>query len=172
MKLKEFQKVFISRWGDMGARWGVGKSVGMVHAFLYLSPDPVCADEICDALNMARSNVAQALKELEAWNLVFREARLGDRKLFYRSESDVWQMARCIAIERKKREADGALRAVSECLGEADLAKDSFTEKRMRAMEEILNDCNVFAETALRFDNSILRKTIKAAGKIFRWISQ
>lgn len=172
MNLMEFQKVFISRWGDMGARWGVGKSVGMVHAFLYLSRNSITADEICEALNMARSNVSQALKELEGWNLVFREARLGERKLFYRSESDVWQMARCIAVERKKREADGALRAVSECREQAAAAGDAFTEKRMRAMEEILSDCNAFAETALKFDNSILRKAVKAAGKIFRWIGQ
>lgn len=172
MKLEDFQKTFISRWGEMGARWGVGKSVGMVHAFLYLSPEPVSAEEICEALSMARSNVAQALKELEGWNLVFREAKIGERKLFYRSESDVWQMARCIAIERKKRESDGALRAISECREHAEAAGDAFTEKRMKAMEEILNDCNAFAETALKFDNSILRKAVKAAGKIFRWIAQ
>lgn len=39
---------------------------------------------LCEALSMARSNVSTALKELEGWELVFRESRMGDRKSYYR----------------------------------------------------------------------------------------
>lgn len=168
MKLSENEKVFISRWGEMGVRWGVGKSVAAVHALLYLAREPLTAEEISETLNTARSNVSSALKELEAWNLVFRESKMGDRKSFYRCESDVWQMARCILVERRKRETEGAIRAVRECRAAAASSGDAFVEKRMKAMEEILSDCCAFSETALKFDNAVLRKALRAAGTILR----
>ena len=28
-------------WGEMGARWGVNRSVAQIHALLYLSPQPL-----------------------------------------------------------------------------------------------------------------------------------
>lgn len=81
---------------------------------------------MCEALSMARSNVSTALKELEGWELVFRESRMGDRKSYYRVQADVWEMARAIMKERKKREAEGALRTVGECLEKARKARNEF----------------------------------------------
>lgn len=112
--MDDVQRAFVEQWGEMGARWGVSRSVAAVHAFLYLSEEALSADDLCEALSMARSNVSTALKELEGWELVFRESRMGDRKSYYRVQADVWEMARAIMKERKKREAEGALRTVGE----------------------------------------------------------
>ena len=37
-------------WGEMGTRWGVNRTVAQIHALLYLSPDPLDAEEISTTL--------------------------------------------------------------------------------------------------------------------------
>ncbi|MCD8272129.1 GbsR/MarR family transcriptional regulator [Akkermansia sp.] len=171
MVLDDVQKAFVEQWGEMGARWGVSRSVAAVHAFLYLSEEALTADDLCEALSMARSNVSTALKELEGWELVFRESRVGDRKSYYRVQSDVWEMARAIMKERKRREADGALRAVGECLDKARRARNPFQEKRLEAMQEILQLSCAFADKAVVWPSSLMKKALRMGDKILGWIA-
>jgi len=56
----------------MGGQWGVNRSVGQVHALLYVSERPLTADEIAATLGIARSNVSNSLKELLGWELIRR----------------------------------------------------------------------------------------------------
>jgi len=43
MMLSDASKQFVLHWGEMGARWGVNRTVAQVHALLYLSPEPLTA---------------------------------------------------------------------------------------------------------------------------------
>lgn len=172
MKMNDVQKNFVAQWGEMGSRWGINRSVAAVHGILYLNPDPMTADDICETLSMARSNVSQALKELEAWELVYRESRAGERKSYYRCQSDVWEMARCIMKERKKREAEGALRTVNECLEMAREQQDQFLIERLASMQEILQMGCDFADRALKWPKSLFVKTLKMSGKLFDLLSR
>ena len=63
MKLSAVQQKFILHWGEMGTRWGINRTVAQIHALLYLSPRPLNAEEIAEALDVARSNVSTSLKE-------------------------------------------------------------------------------------------------------------
>ena len=136
MQISDTQKRFIRRWGEMGTRWGIARSTAMVHGYLYLCREAVNAEDICSALELARSNVSTSLKELEQFRLVERESKSGDRRTFYVAVSDVWEMARRILEERRRRETEGAVAAVNECLRAAKEEGDSFTVTRMEAMQE------------------------------------
>lgn len=172
MALNEVQKTFIGQWGELGSRWGISRSVASIHALLYLNPDPMTAEEICESLSMARSNASQALKELEAWELIYRESRVGDRKSYYRIQADVWEMARCIMKERKKREAEGALRTVNECLEQAKNMDDRFLTERLGNMREILQLGCDFADRALACPKPLFVKVLKMGGKLFDWLGK
>ncbi|OEZ99196.1 MarR family protein [Duganella sp. HH101] len=71
---------YILHWGEMGARWGVNRTVAQIHALLFLSNRPLPAEEIADALAVARSNVSNSLKELQSWGLVRITHIAGDRR--------------------------------------------------------------------------------------------
>jgi hypothetical protein len=58
---------FVLHWGEMGARWGVNRTVAQIHALLYLTGRPMHADELCETLDVARSNVSTSLRELHNW---------------------------------------------------------------------------------------------------------
>ena len=70
MRLTPVMERYVLHWGEMGARWGVNRSVAQIHALLYLSPAPLTAEEIADTLALARSNVSTSLRELQSWGLV------------------------------------------------------------------------------------------------------
>lgn len=69
---------FVLHWGDMGGQWGVNRSVAQIHALLYLSERPLTAEEIAEALRMARSNVSNSIKELLGWKLIRRVPVMGE----------------------------------------------------------------------------------------------
>ena len=111
---------FVLRWGDMGGQWGVNRSVAQIQALLYLSEWPLTAEDIADALGMARSNVSNSLKELITWKLIRRVPVMGDRRDYYEAEADLWQILTRIAQGRKEREIDPALAAIRRVLEVAD----------------------------------------------------
>src|SRR5579862_4154906 len=89
MALMKAAREFILHWGEMGGRWGVNRTVAQVHALLYLSTEPMTAEDIAEALSVARSNVSTCLRELQNWQLVHATHQLGDRREFFSTSQDV-----------------------------------------------------------------------------------
>lgn len=105
---------FILHWGEMGTEWGVNRSVAQVHALLYLSDRPLHAEEICETLGLARSNVSNGLKELQSYTIVRRVHVEGDRRDHFVAETDLWDMLMKIAAERKRREMDPTIELLAQ----------------------------------------------------------
>src|SRR6266481_5150843 len=106
LRLSAVARRFVLHWGEMGSRWGVNRTVSQIHALLYLAGRPMHAEEIGQALGVARSNVSNSLKELQNWNLVRIVHLLGDRRDHFETSSDVWELFRTVVRERKAREFD------------------------------------------------------------------
>ena len=130
MELTPLMQKFVLHWGEMGQRWGINRTVGQIHALLYLSPRPLNAEEIADTLGVARSNVSTSLKELQNWGIVRIAHVMGDRRDHFESMKDVWEMFRVIMDERKKRETDPTLQLLRELNAEAK--KNGVAEPHVR----------------------------------------
>jgi len=111
---------FVLQWGDMGGKWGVNRSVAQIHALLYVSERPLTAEDIAERLGLARSNVSNSIKELQAWNLIRRVPIRGDRREHFEAEADPWEIFARIAAGRKEREIDPAIAALRVCRAEAE----------------------------------------------------
>jgi len=111
---------FILHWGEMGSRWGVNRSVAQIHALLHISPDPLTADQICEALDLARSNVSTGLKELQSWKLVKSSRQLGDRRDHFTSVRDMFDLVDTVIEGRRAREFAPTLAALKEVVLEAE----------------------------------------------------
>jgi DNA-binding transcriptional regulator GbsR (MarR family) len=123
---------YVLHWGEMGARWGVNRSVAQIHALLYLSPQPLTAEEIADTLALARSNVSTSLRELQGWRLVSLSHALGDRRDHFEAKTDLWDLLLTIVEERKRREVDPTLTMLRQCVLEADDDKETDPEVKAR----------------------------------------
>lgn len=114
----DLEKVVL-HFGEMASRWGFNRTVGQMLALIVLSEKPLAADEIAAALKVSRGNVSMASKELHAWQLVRTHREPGDRKDYLVPAGGIWDLARQVLAERKKREVDPTLSLLRDQLLEA-----------------------------------------------------
>jgi DNA-binding transcriptional regulator GbsR (MarR family) len=131
-------QAFVLHFGEMGSRWGINRTVGQIYALLFLARDALNADDIVEALGVSRSNVSMGLKELQAWNLIRLQHRPGDRRDYYTTPDDIWQIVRTLVEERKKREIDPTLTLLREVLMQApSTPEERHAQTRMREMHDL-----------------------------------
>lgn len=149
---------YVVHWGEMGSRWGINRSIAQIQALLYLSPQPLHADEIAETLAIARSNVSMGLKELLSWDLVQVSHTLGDRRDFFHSSDDPWEVIRIVVEGRKRREIDPTLAFLRECT--ASLQDDPETPAQVR--ERIVAQMEFFQTLSGWYDSikNLPRKTL------------
>lgn len=139
MNLPPLVQAFVLHFGEMGSRWGINRTVGQIYALLYLSPRPLCADDIVEQLGFSRSNVSMGLKELQSWNLVRHLHLPDDRRDYFNTPDDVWQIVRTLVEERKKREVDPTLSMLRELLmQQPGTAEEQHAQTRMREMHDLI----------------------------------
>ena len=166
--LAETKERFILHWGEMGSLWGINRTMAQVHALLFISPEPLCANDIMEALQISRGNVSMALRELIAWGIASRMHIMGERREFYTTEKDVWKMFRIIARERKKREVDPTIEVLRESVGELNDMPDSegqFEREQLKSLLEFFETgAEIYGELETQTPSSILKllgKTIR-----------
>ncbi len=106
MHYEEGKRQFIQTWGRLGSEWGINRSMAQVHALLLISATPLSTEQIMEELSISRGNANMNIRDLLDWNLVHKELVPGDRKEYFRAEKDIWEIARRIAKERKRREIE------------------------------------------------------------------
>ncbi len=168
--LPEATRQFVLSWGEMGERWGMNRSVAQVHALLYASERALGAEEIAAALAMARSNVSTSLRELLAWRLIERVPVLGERREFFRAETDLWTMVQRIAAGRKARELDPAAGALRRCVAaaDADPALTPEVRRRLAAMLEFVDRVGAWHDDVLGLDRAQLAALLRLGAGVAR----
>lgn len=164
---------FILYWGDMGGQWGVNRSVAQIQALLFLSPQPLNAEQISEELGIARSNVSNSLKELVGWKLIRRAPIPGDRREHFVAETDVWEIAMRVAQGRKEREIDPAMQLIADCVEAAESEKnlDPIALQRMKEMQEFLGTVDNWYGQMLSVPKSKLNMLMKMGSKVVSFIS-
>lgn len=169
MKLPPLVQTFVLHFGEMGSRWGVNRTVGQIYALLFVSPQPLCADDIVEALGVSRSNVSMGLKELQAWNLVRLQHRPGDRRDFFTAPEDVVAILRTLAEERKKREFDPTLSLLRETLMEEPASEiERHAQERMRAMHDLMEELGDWYEDVRGIENERLLALVRLGSRVSR----
>jgi DNA-binding transcriptional regulator GbsR (MarR family) len=168
MKISPVQQKFILHWGEMGTRWGINRTVAQIHALLFISQKPLNADDLVQALGVARSNVSNSLKELQGWGIVKRVHVLGDKRDHFESMKDVFEMFRVVLDERKKREIDPTMILLRACVAEAakDKATDEYTEQKLRELADFFDTASVCYSQIRELPASGLVRLMKTGGKI------
>ena len=177
-KLHTAQDLFIRRWGEMGQTWGINRTMAEIHAFLYITGMPQCTDDVMERLNISRGNASMSLRALCDWGIIRRLHKRGERREYFESLSDVWEMFSIIAAERKRREMDPVLETIKQCqkmLDESALGKSAarkeavaLTRHRLQGMEEFMVVTNKifqqFVGNARSGLNRVARVLLKALG--------
>ncbi len=158
---------FVLHWGEMGSRWGVNRTMSQIHALLFVTGRPMNADELCEQLGVARSNVSNSLRELQGWGLVKIVHLLGDRRDHFETSGDVWELLRTIVRGRKQREFDPTIQALRECLSHPQLGRESaISRQRINETLALMETTSVWVDEMLRLPPETLVKLMKLGAKI------
>lgn len=139
MKFPEAKKQFIQTWGTLGSEWGINRSMAQVHALLLIAPKPLTTEDVMAELSISRGNANTNLRDLINWTLVSKELVPGDRKEYFIAEKDIWEIARRIAKERKRREIEPVLKVLGQ-LKEFEGTKSNIDHKAFTETVSNLTD--------------------------------
>jgi DNA-binding transcriptional regulator GbsR (MarR family) len=171
------QDLFIRRWGEMGQTWGINRTMAEIHALLYVTGQPQCTDDVMERLNISRGNASMSLRALCDWGIVRRLHKRGERREYFVSLADVWEMFSMIAAERKRREMDPVLETIRQCrqmLEESSIGKSGAkredvqaTKQRLAGMEEFMEVTNKIFQQFIGNAKSGLTRVVKVLLKAF-----
>ena len=169
--LRTAQDTFIRRWGEMGATWGINRTMAEIHALLYITGQPLCTDDVMDRLHISRGNASMSLRALCDWGIIRRKHKLGERREYFESLGDVWEMFSIIAAERKRREMDPVLETIKQCqkmidasaIGKSAASQETIriTQQRLAGMEEFMSVTNKIFQQFVGNAKSGLSRVVK-----------
>ena len=177
-QLAQAHDQFIESWSRMASEWGISRTMAEVHALLFVTGEPMNADDIMERLEISRGNASMTLRSLMDWGVVTRVRVRGDRKDYFQAEQDVWAMFRLIARERMKREVEPLLTSLSEIkaltpeVGKSDAKEIRALNQRLDDVQEVLTLLTALSDrfagpggSGLRTALKLLAKTVKAPKK-------
>jgi DNA-binding transcriptional regulator GbsR (MarR family) len=176
VQLTPIAKRFIIHWGEMGERWGINRTVAQIHGLLYMSSEPLNAEEIAETLSLARSTVSVGLRELENWGIIRVAHTLGDRTDRFEIKGDMYEMFRFIIDYRKRREVDPTLHMLRESVSELEnSSEDTYSMQKLREMLELFETLDSLYQQAQKIPtqkitsiakmNDVVNKALKFFSK-------
>ena len=163
MKSSEAKKEFIQAWGSLGSSWGINRTMSSIHALLMSSGKPLSTEDIMAELQISRGNANMNIRSLIDWGLVKKRFIPGERKEFFEAGKDIWEIARQIASERKKRELSPVVQVIGELKDKEDKSDPAFSQ--------LLEDMHDFTTTLTsvmdKFENSDRNWFFKKLVKLF-----
>jgi DNA-binding transcriptional regulator GbsR (MarR family) len=165
--LDQVEREFIDLWRGMSDLWGISPSMAEIHGLLFITGELLSADDITSRLSISRGNASMNLTKLLDWGLIRRVHRRGDRRDYYESLGDVWEMFTLVAAQRKRREIDPMLSTLRQCgerlstEGLGEQAQDSRAVERRRRVDDLLAFLTLVDGLAQRFFES--HKSLRAA---------
>jgi HTH-type transcriptional regulator, glycine betaine synthesis regulator len=114
-QLEQVEDRFVDLWDTMSSLWGISPTMARIHGLLYITGAALSMDDIMARLAISRGNVSMNLTKLVEWGLVRRVHKRRDRRDYYESLSDVWDMFTLVANQRKRREIDPIVNTLRRC---------------------------------------------------------
>lgn len=155
MTLEQAKQQFIQTWGNFGSQWGINRSMAQVHALLLTTESLKCTEDVMAELSISRGNANMNLRELMNWNLIYKESVPGDRKEYFRAEKDMWEVAKRITRERKRREIEPLQQHLTE-LKKVEQSYESIAfVATIENIERLVSRLDVLSNTLMKADEHI-----------------
>jgi DNA-binding transcriptional regulator GbsR (MarR family) len=125
------------------------------------------ADEITEKLGFSRSNVSMGLKELSSWRLVKLQHKPGDRREYFSTPEDIWEIVRILAEERRKREIDPTLSMLRQALIETPATPgERHAQERMAEMHGLIELITRWSQDIQKLETETLIQLLEVGSKV------
>jgi DNA-binding transcriptional regulator GbsR (MarR family) len=161
--------------GELMRFWNFKPSLGRIWTILYLSPEPLDAEEIEARSGLSTGNVSMSLQELLQWGVVKRVPPGPNRRRLFVAETDIWAMVARVLRERELRLVERTIEQLEEALdllegagrgqGPAAVLQSRFLVTRVRNVLELARTGRKLLEGLSRTgtaDFSVIRDVLRA----------
>ena len=159
------QDLVVDTFGRIIEFWGFTRTMGRVFGLLYLTPESLSLQDICDRLHISAGNASMTLNGLLRWGVVRKVWIKGERRDFYEAETDFWKMIAGVLNERERREIRLANEAMERAIAMTRAARNQtrgetrkhveFTLERLERIQTLFRLGETILDTLLsklRFD--------------------
>lgn len=115
--------------------WGFKRNMGRVWAVLYLSDEPLTANDLRERLRLSSGAVSMTLKELSRWGVVRKVWIQGERRDYFTAEGNLWKMVSRVFRERELVEVHEAIASLERALSALDARGAPASEAERRRAE-------------------------------------
>jgi DNA-binding transcriptional regulator GbsR (MarR family) len=107
------------------------------------------------------------LKELKSWRLVQPVTVPGDRREYWTTPKDVWELFRVLAEERRRREVDPTLSMLRDnLLVEPTSDEDRYAQARMQEMHDLIELLDNWVDEMNGLPSKTLMRLLRLGRKI------
>ncbi len=108
-----------------------------------------------------------SLKELQSWNLVRLKYIQGDRREYFSTPDDVWQIVRTLAEQRRRCEVDPTLSVLRDLIvTEPSDESDQRAQLRLREMHDLIELLTGWADEVQKLKTGDLIQLLKLGGHV------
>ncbi len=112
--------------------WGFKRNMGRVWTVLYLSDEPLTANDLRERLHLSSGAVSMTLKELSRWGVVRKVWIQGERRDHFAAEGNLWKMVSRVFRERELVEVQEAIASLEGALEALDARGGNGTPEEKR----------------------------------------
>ena len=132
--------------GELMAFWNFKPSMGRVWSVLYLSREPLTAEQIEEASGLSTGSVSMTLQELQQWGVIKKALGTGERRRRFEAETDIASLVTRVFRERELRLVDQSIERLEAALllldgglgpNPARLIENRFLAGRVRSLLEL-----------------------------------
>jgi len=137
--------------GRLARFFGFNEVMGRLFGTLLMSPEALSLDDLASKLQISKGSVSMNMRALERWGMAKEVWMRGDRKKYYKAESDLWQVIRNVLGSRERREVQLALEVLSESVEKLQSAQDELSPEEQELAKyylERIDDLQAFFEFA------------------------
>jgi DNA-binding transcriptional regulator GbsR (MarR family) len=150
--------------GRLARFFGFGEVMGRLYGTLMLSPGPLSLDDLADSLGISKGSVSMNMRDLERWGMAKEVWMRGERKKYYRAESDLWQVILNVLGSREQREVQVALEVLNDSIGKLKSADSELSPQEQelaRYYLERIADLQTFFQVAQLAISTVLSKDVE-----------
>ncbi len=150
--------------GRLARFFGFSEVMGRLYGTLMLSPEPMSLDDLASSLEISKGSVSMNMRALERWGMAKEVWMRGERKKYYRAESDLWQVILNVLGSREQREVQVALEVLNESIGKLKSAESELSpedQELARYYLERIADLQTFFRVAQLAISTVLSKDVE-----------
>lgn len=112
--IEAVQESTVAGLGRLAGFFGFSEVMGRLYGSLLLSPEAMSLDDLAEELQISKGSVSMNMRSLERWGMAKEVWVRGERRKYYKAESDLWTVIRNVLTGRELREVQLALEVLGE----------------------------------------------------------